>query len=37
MNRYFADFIITSPLLDSDYEGIAPHYEEYTERLEDRN
>jgi len=36
MNRFSADFIITSPLLDSEYERIAPDYEEYTERLEDR-
>lgn len=36
MNRCSADYIITSPLLDSEYERIAPDYEEYTERLEDR-
>jgi methylglyoxal synthase len=36
MNRCSADFIISSPLLDSEYERIAPDYEEYNERLEDR-
>jgi len=36
MNRCSADYIITSPLLDSEYERISPDYEEYTERLEDR-
>jgi len=36
MNRCSADYIISSPLLDSEYERIAPDYEEYTERLEDR-
>ena len=36
MNRCSADYIITSPLLVSEYERIAPDYEEYTERLEDR-
>ncbi|MCK5794498.1 MAG: methylglyoxal synthase [Anaerolineales bacterium] len=36
MNRCSADYIITSPLLDSEYERLAPDYEEYTERLEDR-
>ncbi|HDD62025.1 MAG TPA: methylglyoxal synthase [Chloroflexi bacterium] len=36
MNRCSADYIITSPLLGSEYERIAPDYEEYTERLEDR-
>ena len=36
MNRCSADFIISSPLLDSEYERIAPDYEEYQDRLEDR-
>lgn len=36
MNRSSADYIISSHLLDSEYERIAPDYEEYTERLEDR-
>ena len=36
MNRVSADYIISSPLLDSEYERIAPDYEEYTERLEGR-
>lgn len=36
MNRSSADYTISSPLLDSEYERIAPDYEEYTERLEDR-
>ena len=36
MNRCSADYIISSPLLDSEYERIAPDYEEYKERLEDR-
>ena len=36
MNRCSADYIITSPLLGSEYVRIAPDYEEYTERLEDR-
>lgn len=36
MDRCSADYIITSPLLDSEYERIASDYEEYKERLEDR-
>jgi len=36
MNRCSADYIISSPLLDSEYERIAPDYDEYTERLEGR-
>lgn len=36
MNRCSADYIISSPLLESDYERIAPDYEEYKERLEKR-
>jgi methylglyoxal synthase len=36
MNRCSADYIISSPLLDSEYKRIAPDYDEYTERLEDR-
>ena len=36
MNRVSADYIISSPLLESEYERIAPDYEEYKERLEDR-
>lgn len=34
MNRSSADFIISSPLLDSEYKRTAPDYDEYTERLE---
>lgn len=36
MNRSSADFIISSPLLESEYERISPDYDEYRERLEDR-
>ena len=36
MNRCSADFIISSPLLNSEYERIAPDYDEYHDRLEDR-
>ena len=36
MNRCSADYIISSPLLASEYERIAPDYEEYKERLESR-
>jgi methylglyoxal synthase len=36
MNRCSADYIISSPLLDSEYERIAPDYLEHTKRLEDR-
>jgi hypothetical protein len=36
MNRCSADYIISSPLLESDYERIAPDYEEYKDRLESR-
>lgn len=36
MNRASADYIISSPLLDSEYERIAPDYQEYTDRLENR-
>lgn len=36
MNRCSADYIISSPLLESEYERIAPDYEEYKERLERR-
>lgn len=36
MNRCSADYIISSPLLESEYERSAPDYEEYTERLEGR-
>jgi methylglyoxal synthase len=36
MNRCSADYIISSPLLDSEYERSAPDYQEYTERLESR-
>ncbi len=35
-NRCSADYIISSPLLESDYERIAPDYEEYKERLKKR-
>jgi len=36
MNRCSADYIISSPLLESEYERISPDYEEYQERMEDR-
>ncbi len=36
MNRVSADYLISSPLLESEYERIAPDYEEYSDRLEDR-
>ncbi len=36
MNRCSADYIISSPLLESDYERIAPDHEEYKARLESR-
>jgi methylglyoxal synthase len=36
MNRCSADYIISSPLLESEYERIAPDHEEYKERLENR-
>jgi len=36
MNRVSADYIISSPLLESEYRRIAPDYDEYTDRLEDR-
>ena len=36
MNRCSADYIISSPLLESDYERLAPDYLEYKDRLEDR-
>jgi methylglyoxal synthase len=36
MNRVSADYLISSPLLESDYERIAPDYQEYMERLEER-
>lgn len=36
MNRCSADYIISSPLLESDYERVAPDYEEYKERLKIR-
>ena len=36
MNRCSADYLISSPLLKSDYERIAPDYEEYKERLQSR-
>lgn len=36
MNRCSADYIISSPLLESEYERIAPDYEEYQERLKSR-
>ena len=36
MNRCSADYIISSPLLESDYERISPDYEEYKDRLEKR-
>jgi methylglyoxal synthase len=36
MNRCSADYIISSPLLESEYEHVAPDYEEYKERMKDR-
>jgi methylglyoxal synthase len=36
MNRCSADYLISSPLLESEYERIAPDYEEYKERMEGR-
>ncbi len=36
MNRCSADYIISSPLLESDYLRISPDYEEYKDRLEKR-
>jgi len=36
MNRCSADYIISSPLLESAYERIAPDYDEYKKRLESR-
>ncbi|MFN2280531.1 MAG: methylglyoxal synthase, partial [Anaerolineales bacterium] len=36
MNRCSADYIISSPLLESEYERTSPDYEEYQERMEDR-
>lgn len=36
MNRCSADYIISSPLLESEYERIAPDFEEYKARLERR-
>lgn len=36
MNRVSADYIISSPLLESEYERMAPDYEEYQARLKDR-
>lgn len=34
MNRCSADYIISSPLLDSEYERISPDYQEHNDRLE---
>lgn len=36
MNRCSADYLISSPLLESEYERISPDYAEHQERLEDR-
>jgi len=36
MNRCSADYIISSPLLESNYERTAPDYEEYKERMQER-
>jgi methylglyoxal synthase len=36
MNRVSADYIISSPLLESEYTRIAPDYQEYQERLKER-
>lgn len=33
MNRCSANYIISSPLMDSEYKRIAPDYEEYQEWL----
>jgi len=34
MNRTTADFIFSSPLMESEYERLAPDYEEYREEME---
>jgi methylglyoxal synthase len=36
MNRVSADYIISSPLLESNYERITPDYQDYMEKLEER-
>lgn len=35
MNRTSADFIFSSPLMESEYSRIAPDYEEYRERMKE--
>lgn len=36
MNRTSADFIFSSPLMERQYEHIAPDYEEYKERMSEQ-
>lgn len=36
MNRTTADFIFSSPLMESEYERRAPDYEEYREEMENK-
>jgi methylglyoxal synthase len=36
MNRTTADFIFSSPLMESEYERLAPDYEEYREEMENK-
>ncbi|MFO7945094.1 MAG: methylglyoxal synthase [Anaerolineales bacterium] len=36
MNRTTADFIFSSPLMESEYERIAPDYEEYRKEMENK-
>ena len=35
-NRASADFLISSPLMEQEYERVVPSYEEYERRLDDR-
>jgi methylglyoxal synthase len=34
MNRVTAEYIISSPLMEKEYQRLVPDYDEYTERLE---
>ncbi len=36
MNRTSADFIFSSPLMESEYKRIAPDYEDYRERIKEQ-
>jgi len=36
MNRTTADFIFSSPLMESEYERLAPDYEEYQQEMENK-